>query len=505
MNTEPSGFARFLRYLLLAGASLYIVVFLIVAYYRLRYPFELEWIEGSMVSHVMRILEGQKIYIAPSLEFLSENYTPVYFYLSALVSSIIGVGFMPLRLVSFISSLGSFLIIFLIVRKETGSMFAGILASSLFAATFKISAGFFDIGRVDALFLFLLLTAIYLLKFTTSNKSYILAGIFLSLSFLTKQTALIISLPLMLYCVLLNWRLASFFIGTVAVIIGGSTFILNYLYDGWYNYYIFDMPGQIFTLAKDMLVNFWTKDVLSRLFIAFIMSIFYIFTQFSKANKKNSLFYFLSAAGMLGASWMSRLHSGGAPNVLMPTYAIISILFGLAFHEVLANIQSMRENKHKLLEVSVYLACILQFAFLMYNPFNQIPTIKDLEAGRKFINTIAQIKGDVYIPSHTYLATLAGKKSYAHIAPLYQIIRVSNNEQLRNKLLSELTQAIREKKFAAIIVDSRQGEFFVDIDECFHQYYKKQGLIFDSDEVFVTINGRQTRPQLIYVPKSDNT
>ena len=175
------------RYSLLLLAISYIAVYLIIVCLRIQYPFELEWMEGGVVDHVRRILSGKKLYVNPSLEFIPFTYTPFYFYVSALVSKITGIGFTPLRFVSLISSLGSFFIIFLIVKRETRAYFPSIIASCFFAATFQISGAWFDIGRVDSLFLLLSLLTIYVIKFHTSWQSHIIAGILISFAFLTKQ------------------------------------------------------------------------------------------------------------------------------------------------------------------------------------------------------------------------------------------------------------------------------------------------------------------------------
>jgi len=323
-----------LKYTLLACAVYYIVVYLVVAFFRLQYPFELEWMEGATVDHVIRILSGQKIYVSPSLDFVPFLYTPLYIYFSALLSKIIGIGFLPLRLISFVSSLGCFYLIFLIVKKETDSNISGFLASSLFAATFRLSGAWFDIARVDSLFLLLLIGSLYIIKFKVSAKSYILAGILIALSFLTKQTALIISLPVMLYSILTNRRYSVYFIGTAAAIIGANTFIFNFIHDGWYNYFVFFLSLQ-HQILESMLIYFWTESILYPLSVAFVISVFYLIVQRMISNRKNYLFYLLITIGMLGGSWLSRLHTGGYDNVLMPAYASISIIFGLGKNKAL--------------------------------------------------------------------------------------------------------------------------------------------------------------------------
>ena len=119
--------AWILRYILLAMAVLYIGVYVTVACLRMRYPYELEWMEGAAVDHVRWILSGRPLYVEPSLEFTPFIYTPLYFYLAAAVSKVLGVGFLPLRLVSFLASLGCLWLIGRFVQRETGSWTWGIV------------------------------------------------------------------------------------------------------------------------------------------------------------------------------------------------------------------------------------------------------------------------------------------------------------------------------------------------------------------------------------------
>lgn len=487
-----------LRHILLATAASYVLVYLFIAFCRIQYPFELEWMEGGSVEQVSRILSGQKLYVKPSLDFVPYVYNPLYFYLSAVAAKVIGIGFTPLRLISLLSSIGCFLIIFAMVKRETGSNFSSILASSLFAATFRISGAWFDIARADSLFLFFLLAAVYLIKFKESVKSYILAGVLISLSFLTKQTALIVSLPIMLYAILINRRHSLFLIGTVVLAVGGSVLLLDYIHDGWYFYYIFHLPAQ-HTISKSKLVLFWSSDILLPLAIAFAMSVFYTFTQLN-SNRKNCIFYLLMAAGMLAGSWFSRVHSGGYDNVLFPAYAGISIMFGLSVHTALKFIKDIPEDKQKWMEAYIYLVCIIQFISLAYNPFAQIPTQKDLEAGVGFINMMKQLEGDIFVPSHAYLPTLAGKRSHAQHMAVFDIIR-GNDDSVKANLTSEIRDAIREKRFNAIIIDSDVYTFQKDIDD----YYTKQGPIFEEEGVFWPVTGYRVRPELIYVPKTSSS
>lgn len=120
---------------------------------------------------------------------------------------------------------------------------------------------------------------------------------------------------------------------------------------------------------------------------------------------------------MIGAAYISRIHSGSSKNSLLPAYAVISILFGLSTHQIFRLLEPSLSKK-VILQVFIYIVYIVQFAILMYNPVSQIPTQRDLKAAKEFIITIKQIQGNIWVPYHGYLPFLAGEKSYAHAAAI---------------------------------------------------------------------------------------
>ncbi len=493
---------RLTRYLLLFGASLYLVMYLVLAILRIHYPYELEWMEGGSLDHVRRILMGEKLYVEPSLEFVPFIYGPLYFYVSAAVSVALGVGFIPLRLVSLVASIGCFGMIFLIVKRETRDSFAGLIASGLFAATFQIGGAWFDLARVDSLFLFLLLAGVYVLRFYSSWRSGVVAGLLFSLSFLTKQTALLIALPLMLWSMLprkgLKVRGRSFsFIGTIVATVGISTLILNRMHDGWYSYYVFELPRH-HRIVRKFLVGFWLGDLLLKLPVAGPMAGLYLLTCFRHLTRQKSFFYLMLALGMLGGAWVSRLHSGGAGNVLIPAYACVSILFGLAIHEASRLLLSRSEYRLRLVWVLVGVLTLTQLAVLRYNPAGQIPTKADAQAGKQFVTMISRIAGDVFIPEHGYLARLAGKNSYAHRMAVTDVLR-GDHSGAGVRLIDELHAALREKRYSAIILDSYWRPY-MGPERC-EEYYKEEQLNFPNDKVFRLVTGARIRPTIIYLPK----
>jgi hypothetical protein len=105
-STTKSWVARTFEIALVLAAVFYALSYLYVALARLTYPYELQWMEGKSLVQLWRLLGGQVLYVRPTLSYVPMIYQPLYFYLARLVAEIAGSGFVSLRLVSILASVG---------------------------------------------------------------------------------------------------------------------------------------------------------------------------------------------------------------------------------------------------------------------------------------------------------------------------------------------------------------------------------------------------------------
>ena len=237
-----------------------IAVYLWLAGHRIGYPYELDWMEGGSVELTARAAAGHSLYAAPSLRFVGWTYPPLYYWLTAAVAQLTGIGFVPLRLVSVSASLVSMTTLAWIVVRETGDRIAGLVAAGLFAATFYISGAWFDIGRVDSMFLALTLLTLAVGRSARGLRGGTVVGVLAFLAFFTKQTALLALLPALGYLVISRRRVGITALLTLLVLVVGSTFVLNAATDGWYGYYVFsELVHQ--PVARQLWVGFWVDDI----------------------------------------------------------------------------------------------------------------------------------------------------------------------------------------------------------------------------------------------------
>src|SRR5215469_5694230 len=167
-----------------------ILAYLFVALRRLDYPFALEWLEGNSLVEVHRVLAGQNLYQGPTAGYVPDGYPPVYFAIAAAAARVLGPSYLTLRLVSLISALACFALLGRLVQRETAGIAAGAAAAGLLAATYFVTDTWFDVARVDSLFLALSTGALYAARYMRGTGGAVTAGVLLAAAALTKQTGL---------------------------------------------------------------------------------------------------------------------------------------------------------------------------------------------------------------------------------------------------------------------------------------------------------------------------
>jgi hypothetical protein len=431
---------QFLKGTLIGIGVFYLAGCALAAFSRLHYPYPLDWTEGAVADHVLRFLEGKPLYVRPSLEFVPLFYPPLYVWLAGLLAKLpsIPTVLFALRLLSIACSALSLFLIFDLVRRETGKSFYGFLSAALWVATYKLSGASIDIGRVDSLFIFLLLAAIWILRRNLSPFSCVTAAVILSASFLTKQAAVIPFFALTIWLFWIYRRGALYFAGTGLLIAGIFTVALNAVSRGWYFYYIFHLPrlhSKIIVPAQ--LTGFWTRDLFELLSAPLLLAIGYLL--FLKRERAESRFFYgVFFLAMLTASYLMRIHEGGGQNSLIPVYTGLAILFGLSL-----------EALPSALSTVWYLAAVISFVGLLFNPLKEIPGYRERAMGKQLVESIKSVKGEVFAPNHGYLPHLAGKKSYAHRTAFINILMA--DPALSGQFLAEVKQGIRKKYFDAIL------------------------------------------------------
>lgn len=453
---------RWLRCLVAIVAAGQIALVLLIAVARLDYPYELEWMEGGVLEHVARLRAGEPIYVEPGFRFVPFIYPPLYYYVCVLLSPVMPPGFFGPRLVSLAASVGCMALVFLFVRRETGGRLAGLCAAALYAATFEITGGWFDLARVDSLFPLFVLGGALLIRFGRRGRSAALAGVLFAGAFFVKQSAIVFVAPLLLFCLIYQPRRLPAVLATGVVPCLLLCAYFHWASDGWFSYYVFALPRQ-HALEPSAWLGFWLEDLLRHVPLALGMIVLLAAARLRGWRQRPAAaFYAALALGGLGLSWLSRLHTGGEVNVLMPAFAAIAILFGLALAELPKVVEDMKETSRVAkarLRAMLPLAVVCQLLLLAFNPFAWLPGGENRETNDKLVAWIRGFRGDVIVPTAPYLAARAGKPTTAHLMALMDVLRATGSPEIKAALTADIRRRLRDPRYEAILLCSPQGWF----------------------------------------------
>ena len=234
-----NGSAKILRAIALALAAWFALLLLYVFARRFVYPYDLEWMEGGMLDHALRLAHGQPIYAPPSVDFIPYLYTPGYPFAVFVLGKLFGIGY---RLGRFVSLLGFFTVVvlgYVYARREGGSRAAAACAIAIIFGAFVPTGTFYDLARPDSLFMGLVTAG--LLIGWWKRHSYgggVAAALLLVAAFFVKQTSSVFMPVLGLALLLAVPRTAVVYGLTLAVVGLPSLWLSNRASGGWFWTYV---------------------------------------------------------------------------------------------------------------------------------------------------------------------------------------------------------------------------------------------------------------------------
>jgi 4-amino-4-deoxy-L-arabinose transferase-like glycosyltransferase len=494
---------RILRALLATAAAAAILIYLGVALVHLRYPYEIEWIEGGMVDEVRRAATGQPLYVAPTLDYVPFIYAPLWFYLAAAASRVFGVGFFAARLVSVLASLVSLALIARTVHRETKDRTAALAAAGVFAATYPLATAFYDLARVDSLFVACALGGLYLVRFRAagSARATVAAAALFALAFFTKQSGPIVFAPVALYVWLEDRRRGALFAAAGAALMGVPVLVWTRLSDGWFWHFVFTLPSH-HERVKRFLLTFWWDDMLwprgvaatrpTLIAVACLFAVFYLAAGSAPAEPgRPRRFYLLASAGMVGASLAGRMHLGGWRNVCSPAYAMLAVLFGLGLHAALSRASARPERR----DVFVLGAAALQMLLMLYDPRPYLPSREHEAAWRDLTASVEAMDGDVYVSAHGFVGSRVGKPVHAHQSALSDELR-SGRGEAADTLRREVRRSLVQKRFGTIVLDN---EWMPKAE--LNAGYERSGEVKDRQSLGPVLGWPVAQPQSIWVAR----
>ena len=494
-----------------AGLALAVIgVYLTIALSRLTYPFTIEWLESNSLVEVHRILAGQQLYTAPSVGYVPDGYPPLYFAVSAAVARVLGPSYLPLRLVSLVSSLACFALLGRLVQRETGRAGAGIAAAGVLAATYFATGTWFDVGRVDSLFLALSVAGLYAARWMQRTRGAVTAGVLLAAAFLTKQNGLAEGAAVLaaLACgPRPRRRLAVPATLSYAIVLAVSTLVLGVTSRGWYLYYVFEQMGEQ-PLKDAAIVQFWTVSLLPVLGFAVCAAVL--------GARRTPLVLIAGCAALVVEGYAALVHGGGTSNDLLPSCLAVALLAGLAMGGTPGGL--MADGADRLARGRIagwrtgqaggWVAAaagglvIAQLAVLFsgFRPDQVIPVTADRAVGARLTAGVRALGGTVAVPADPGLDLIAGRPAVAHQGAVADVLRATDQAAITSFTRSA-ARAVAMQRFSAIIVELNTdlNGFPADLD----RYYRRcpQMLLSGVPSAwFRPVTGARARPVWVWLP-----
>ena len=418
---------KLLRALLVLAGFAFLAMFLYVAFRRVRWPHELDWLGGAILDHIERIRSGQPIYTAPSADWIPFLYPPLHYFVGAAMPSFFG-----LRLLSIASTLVTAACVWRMSRTHGAEKFWAWVAAGLFFACYSLCGFWYDVEHCDSLCVALLMAGAVVGSESRGVLGAALGGLLFGAACLTKQPALLLLGAAFL--VLLKHPARAFaFLGTSLLLIASIALWQQSRGGGWFFFYVVKMPlwhGIDPHLAWPLLQE------LPRVFALCIAT----FGVLPTLWRKPSLFAALLFAAFIASAW-NRLHAGGQAHALVfwiPLACVAVALLASRIEKLLAgNMVALRALE---LLTAVVLA---QFALLAYDPRAQIP-----KHGEILDHTIARVReleshGEVLMPVRGHVTA----KRHFHLSALDDLLRLK-------PMPDDLAAAIAKHRYAAILLRS---------------------------------------------------
>lgn len=492
--------------LLVVVSIVYVLGFLAAAYFRLTYAYPLAPMEAPVNQAVRRIVQGAALYGPPSLEYVPTLYTPLYFYVSGLLASVLGPSLLTLRLVSVAASMGSTAVIGHLVWRETGNWLMSLVAAAVFVCSTALAETSLDVARVDSLGLFFVLAGLDVARAADGSAprraTYLglLSGMIMGLAMLTKQTSVAPAVLIAVHAAVSGrpQRFVTFVVGA-GVCVGLSAVVLGARYGAWPELYLVELPRR-HSLALQRLEGFWSQQVLPSFSLPLVALPMFLIGRALDRDFAAVRFWLLATLGLLGMAWGASLNLWSGTNVVQPAFAILSAGLGLGLAEGLRRLD-VPGHQARVFRNYVLVLGLVEFACIHYNPRQTSPLRSDVEAGQQVVGAIGALPGRVFAPEYPELAYQAGKGEAAFGLSVGELQGIFGGKPLPEAVAwtTEYAQALDERRYAAVLLEPDGVLPFID-DTTRDHGYVDTGPLMPASSDFARLNSHLLPALHVWVP-----
>ena len=527
-------------------------LFLSTVFSRLGYPYDLEWMEGGVLLHGHRVLNGKELYPYPSETYIPFIYPPLYYWLLAGVSWFSELDYQAGRILSICGGLLSCAAIVRALRWEGISWWIALCGGGFFLSTYEDTGAFLDIVRADGILLALMSWSLVWVR----EGKIRMGAIALALAFATKHNAAIMGFPIAYWLwKSTGWRSALSFglWSAVPALVFLGTMQLGT--DGRFLTYLLEVPAHhpfvlwrltwlssYEILSAHLLISLtglglylWfcaqklrsVKNVLG-FSGACIVLVMILFAKPMEGFLAESIPFAGVAPKMVGRNAMGVLFClslvmmfFGKPNKdgdsIFSRYHFWILCSGVAW--VFSGIMRAHHGGYSNVLLPGMWGSSLCCGFLLHElwtrfpflrwgwvflvgghfwtvswqPSTLIPTSQDVLAGDRLIARLKEIDGPVFSPHAPWYPVIAGKEPSAHLIALWDINHKGGPFYSSVQVIED---AMAKRTFSAILLANTKEDYGRK-----KFYRKRERFVYPNKKVFFPKKGWRVRPQYLYFPK----
>ncbi|MEO5989058.1 MAG: hypothetical protein ABIU54_08225 [Candidatus Eisenbacteria bacterium] len=484
--------------LAVAGGLLFVALGLI----HMRYPVEMDFIEGAMMDQIARLARGEAMYVAPTAQYVPLAYMPLYSAVVALIGRCFGVDFWTGRLVSYLSTLGVASMIGYNVGREARDRGWGVIAGGIYLMGYGVAAGgHFDAIRPDSLMLFLALAGLTILRWRDGVGSAMFAAAIMVLSFFTKQHGMWFLFVAMTHLVINDRRRLLPFAAVAIVGCAGGYGLLSLWLGPWFNFYTWNIPSHWSQLSSLRIKAYIGDGLLGHLGPLMVPTLLALGVGEPPWKGRAGVWTWVLVGG-LGTGLLATLDPHAWRHVFMPTFMTLCIAGPIALSRMESEFIRLSPSAGARASVAISLLLAGQFIPLIYSIGLERGHRNAAEARAQFVQLLRELPGPVWVPTHGFYASLAGKAPGMQFIAIDDIERAPGNSLLLRdpKFLDRMVEELRSGPDRPFIVADGPLEKVGPIWGRIAEGYRVIREIPEWSEGLAGITGHRTRPDRIYAP-----
>ncbi len=510
VKPNPMGL-RWIRGVCILGSMGLVLVVCALIVLRIGIPFDNEWVESSIARSSQRVMDGESLYVPPSINYVSDNYPPLYFHICAFLMHWFGTSIVVCRLVSLVATSAVGLAIWIIDKGGSGDQWQGRVIVGLFVVFYVAGGQSYDLARVDMTALALAAWAVVTAVRSNGIRGAGLSGLLMAMAILTKHNMVMVAAALGLGLWIVDRR-QGYAYAALGLGLPAAVFCtLQALTDGWSGFYLITQPALHPFGGTGRWVRFIAEDV-GHHGLLLVVGLGFCGMALLRGgrwdvDRRRAVLVLLVAMGGLCVTMTGRLKAGGFSNNLVPAWA-----FGLmALAWMLPRVRKWGAIQSPEMAARIawgfWLMAAVQLSTLGWRyadlPWSRTLAYADHRGAADAFNALVnhyETEGSVWMPWHSF--SVDSSNRFAHLCPA-GFLMDGPARSAKSMFEANVAEHLRERIWAALIVDDLSRGFVSDrCTELLRLGYEEIAFPIGDSECLTMLTGKRTYPCRLFVRRN---